>query len=171
MTTDNESERAAEQPVADVRLTVNGEERSDAVEPRLKLSDYLRNECGLSGVRVGCEHGVCGACTVLLDGDPVKSCLLYGVQADGKRVETVEGLSEDGELHPIQRAFHEEYALQCGFCTSGFVMSTKALLEENPDPDDDDIEAELRGNLCRCTGYQPIYDAVHRASEMLEGGE
>lgn len=171
MTTDNESERAAEQPVADVRLTVNGEERSDAVEPRLKLSDYLRNECGLSGVRVGCEHGVCGACTVLLDGDPVKSCLLYGVQADGKRVETVEGLSEDGELHPIQRAFHEEYALQCGFCTSGFVMSTKALLKENPDPDDDDIEAELRGNLCRCTGYQPIYDAVHRASEMLEGGE
>lgn len=171
MTTDNESERAAEQPVADVRLTVNGEERSDAVEPRLKLSDYLRNECGLSGVRVGCEHGVCGACTVLLDGDPVKSCLLYGVQADGKRVETVEGLSEDGELHPIQRAFHEEYALQCGFCTSGFIMSTKALLEENPDPDDDDIEAELRGNLCRCTGYQPIYDAVHRASEMLEGGE
>jgi len=171
MTTENQSEHAVEQPVHEVQLTVNGEERTDNIQPRLKLSDYLRNECGLSGIRVGCEHGVCGACTVLVDGDPVKSCLRYGVQADGKEIETVEGLAEDGELHPIQEAFHEEYALQCGFCTSGFVMSTKALLEENPDPDDETIEAELRGNLCRCTGYQPIYDAVHRAANTMEDEE
>ncbi|MBZ6497084.1 (2Fe-2S)-binding protein [Natrinema longum] len=171
MTTDNEPETAVEQPLSDIAVTINGEERSDTVEPRLKLSDYLRNACGLSGVRVGCEHGVCGACTVLVDGEPVKSCLMYGVQADGKAVETVEGLAEEGELHPIQEAFHEEYALQCGFCTSGFVMSTKALLEENPDPDDETIESELSGNLCRCTGYQPIYDAVHRAAETIEGDE
>lgn len=171
MTTENKPDRSAEQPRTEIELTVNGRERTDRVEPRLKLSDYLRSECGLDGVRVGCEHGVCGACTVLVDGEPIKSCLMYGVQADGKEVETVEGLADGGALHPIQQAYHEEHALQCGFCTSGFVMMTKALLEENPDPTDDEIEAALNGNLCRCTGYQPIYDAVHRASELLDGGE
>lgn len=167
MSTDNDSENTAERPMSEVQLTVNGEEQNDTVQPRLKLSDYLRSECGLNGVRVGCEHGVCGACTVLVDDEPVKSCLMYGVQADGKSIETVEGLAKDGELHPIQEAFHEEYALQCGFCTSGFVMSTKALLEENPDPDDEAIESWLSGNLCRCTGYEPIYDAVHSSADKM----
>lgn len=171
MSTEKEIDDVGDKPLDDVELTVNGEQRTDTVEPRLKLSDYLRNECGLSGVRVGCEHGVCGACTVLVDGDPVKSCLMYGVEADGAEIETVEGLAEDGELHPIQEAFHEEYALQCGFCTSGFVMSTKALLEENPDPDEETIESELCGNLCRCTGYAPIYDAVERAADDLATGD
>lgn len=173
MTTNNGSSDAAEQPMTEVELTVNGEKRTDVIEPRLKLSDYLRTKCDLNGIRVGCEHGVCGACTVLVDGEPVKSCLRYGVQADGKEIETVEGLAdaEDGSLHPVQQAFHDEHALQCGFCTSGFVMSTKALLEENPDPSDEEIETQLAGNLCRCTGYEPIYDAVHRASDLIEGDD
>ena len=159
-------------PTEDIELSVNGEAVGAEVEPRRKLSDFLRDERGLRGVRVGCEHGVCGACTVLMDGRAVKSCLTYAVQADGAAVETVEGLADDGALHPIQEAFHEEHALQCGFCTSGFVMATKELLAENADPSDDDIEAGLADNVCRCTGYQNIYDAVHRAADRLdEGGE
>ena len=135
----------------------------------VKLSDFLRYECDLHGVRVGCEHGVCGACTVQQDGLTVKSCLSYAVQADGAEVETVEGLAgDDGSLHPIQEAYHETHALQCGFCTSGFVMATKELLEENPDPTREEIERGLADNICRCTGYQNIYEAVERAAERIE---
>jgi len=150
-------------------VTVNGESVTAEIEPRLKLSDFLRDYAGTRGVRIGCEHGVCGACTVTLDGEIVKSCLVYAVQADGAAVTTVEGLTgEDGDLHPIQEAFHQEHALQCGFCTSGFVMATAELLERTPDPDRDDIEAGLADNICRCTGYQNIYDAVTRAAEEVE---
>ncbi|MWV38697.1 MULTISPECIES: (2Fe-2S)-binding protein [Natrialba] len=155
----------------EISVTVNGETVTAEVEPRLKLSDFLRNECGLHGVRVGCEHGVCGACTVQQEGRTVKSCLSYAVQADGMEIETVEGLAEDGSLHPIQEAFHETHALQCGFCTSGFVMATKELLEENPDPSREEIETGLADNICRCTGYQNIYEAVERAADRMEGGE
>jgi len=149
-------------------VTVNGEELTAEVEPRLKLSDFLRHEADLNGVRVGCEHGVCGACTVSVDGDLVKSCMMYAVQTEGREILTVEGLSEDGALHPIQEAFHEEHALQCGFCTSGFVMSTRDLLADNPDPSQAEKEAHLSSNICRCTGYQNIYDAVDRAADKLE---
>ncbi|WP_137285977.1 (2Fe-2S)-binding protein [Halorussus salinisoli] len=156
-------------PTEEVALTINGEDVSAEVEPRHKLSDFLRDAQGLRGVRVGCEHGVCGACTVLMDGRAVKSCLTYAVQADGTEIETVEGLADDGTLHPIQESFHEEHALQCGFCTSGFVMATKELLGENPDPSDEEIEAGLADNVCRCTGYQNIYDAVNRAADRVDG--
>lgn len=155
-------------PTKEVSLTVNGESVEREIEPRLKLSDFLRNGMDLNGVRVGCEHGVCGACTVSLDGDIVKSCLVYAVQADGSEVVTIEGLSDDGDLGPIQRAFHEEHALQCGFCTSGFVMATRDLLDRNPAPTDEEIRHGLADNICRCTGYQNIYDAVHRAAENRE---
>lgn len=167
MSTDTPGE-AASRPTRAVSLTVNGETAEAEVEPRLKLSDFLRNHCGLRGVRVGCEHGVCGACTVSLDGDIVKSCLVYAVQADGREIGTVEGLAEGGELGPVQRAFHEEHALQCGFCTSGFVMATRDLLERNPDPSDEEIRKGLADNICRCTGYQNIYEAVHRAAEEMD---
>lgn len=153
----------------EITVTVNGTDVTAEVEPRLKLSDFLRYECDLHGVRVGCEHGVCGACTVQQDGLTVKSCLSYAVQADGADVETVEGLADDdGSLHPIQDAYHETHALQCGFCTSGFVMATKELLEENPDPSREEIERGLADNICRCTGYQNIYEAVERAAERME---
>ena len=152
----------------DISLTVNGAEVASTVEPRLKLSDFLRRERGLGGVRVGCEQGVCGACVVSMDGDVVKSCLVYAVQADGSDVVTVEGLSDGGELHPVQEAFHEAHGLQCGYCTSGFVMATRALLDENPDPTRDEVEAALAGNICRCTGYQNIHKAVRRAAASME---
>ena len=157
----------SDRPTQEVSLTVNGEEVTTEIEPRLKLSDFLRTHVDLNGVRVGCEHGVCGACTVIYDGDPVKSCLMYAVQADGGEILTVEGLGEDGSLHPVQEAFHEEHALQCGFCTSGFALSTKSLLEENPDPDREEIKEGLADNICRCTGYQNIYRAVDRAADKL----
>jgi carbon-monoxide dehydrogenase small subunit len=150
-------------------VTINGEEVSREVEPRLKLSDFLRDHAGLRGVRVGCEHGVCGACTVLMEGDAVKSCLTYAVQADGFEIETVEGLATDGELHPLQESFHEEHALQCGFCTSGFVMSSVELLRETPDPSRDEVKTALSDNICRCTGYHNIYRAVERAAAELDG--
>ncbi|MFB6298585.1 MAG: (2Fe-2S)-binding protein [Salinirussus sp.] len=163
------SQSTTSRPVHEVSLTVNGESVTAEVEPRLKLSDFLRGECGLNGVRVGCEHGVCGACTVHVDGELVKSCLMYAVQADGSEVTTIEGLSTPGEsgLHPIKESFHEEHALQCGFCTSGFVMSTYDLLTDNPDPSESEIETALSDNICRCTGYQNIYDAVGRAAEKM----
>jgi carbon-monoxide dehydrogenase small subunit len=156
-----------ERPTETVTVTVNGEDVSREVEPRLKLSDFLREECGLRGVRVGCEHGVCGACTVLMEGDTVKSCLAYAVQADGFEIETVEGLATDGELHPVQAAFHEEHALQCGFCTSGFVMSAVELLRETSDPSREEVKTALEDNICRCTGYHNIYRAVERAAADL----
>lgn len=168
MSTDN-IDGVSESVTEEITVTVNGEPVTAEVEPRLKLSDFLRYECGLRGVRVGCEHGVCGACTVQQEGRTVKSCLSYAVQADGAEIETVEGLAdEDGSLHPIQEAFHETHALQCGFCTSGFVMAAKELLAENPDPSREEIETGLADNICRCTGYQNIYKAVERAAEKME---
>jgi len=158
---------SADRPLESVSVDVDGETITREVEPRLKLSDFLRR-AGRHSVRVGCEHGVCGACTVTLDGDPVKSCLVYAVQADGQDVETAEGLADGGSLHPIQQAFHEEHALQCGFCTSGFVIATKALLEDDPDPDREAVQRGLADNVCRCTGYRNIYEAVYRAADTLE---
>ena len=154
----------------DVRLTLNGEERTASVEPRLLLSDFIRHTLRLTGTHVGCEHGVCGACTVLVDGEPQRSCLMFAVQADGASVETIEGLAaEDGELHPIQQAFHEAHGMQCGFCTPGFVMSLTALLRSTPDADDEEILDSLSGNLCRCTGYVNIIEAARLARERMNG--
>jgi carbon-monoxide dehydrogenase small subunit len=147
-----------------VTVTVNGAQRSAVVEPRKTLVDFIRQDCALTGTHIGCEHGVCGACTVLMDGRTVRSCLVFAVQAAGHEVTTVEGLTgPDGTLTPVQEAFRAEHGLQCGFCTPGFVVSTTALLEENPVPDDDEIRHALSGNLCRCTGYQGIVNAVRRA--------
>src|SRR5437867_11279370 len=138
-------------------VTVNGIQYERDVEPRLLLSDFLRDQLGLTGTHVGCEHGVCGACTVLLDGEPVRSCLMLAVQADGAQITTVEGLAPDAaHLHPVQEAFRQEHGLQCGFCTPGFLMTTVALLREDPDPSEEAIRTGLAGNLCRCTGYQNI---------------
>ena len=156
-------------PIA-VRVRVNGRDRVESVPPRLLLSDFLRHRLGLTGTHVGCEHGVCGACTVLLDGEAVRACLLLAVQADGAEITTVEGLAGDGEaLHPVQQAFHETHALQCGFCTPGFLLSVVAFLRDVPAPGDDEIRQGLAGNLCRCTGYHNIVRAVRRASELLAG--
>jgi len=150
-----------------LQLVVNGEERSATVEPRLLLSDFLRQELGLTGTHVGCEHGVCGACTVLLDGEAVRSCLLFAVQAEGRRLITVEGLADGERLHPLQEAFRETHALQCGFCTPGFLMTLVPFLAEHPDPDDREIREALSGNLCRCTGYQHIVEAVRLAARSM----
>ena len=151
-------------------MRVNGVERPPPTSHRRLLSDYLRRELGLTGTHVGCEHGVCGCCTVLLDGRPVRSCLMLAVQADAHEVTTVEGLAPDAStLHPVQQAFHECHGLQCGFCTPGFVVSITALLERNPEPDDDEIRDGLSGNLCRCTGYQGIVAAVRTASAARVG--
>lgn len=169
MSTDNTGQ--FDRPTQEVTVSVDGERVTKEVEPRLKLSDFLRQECDRRGVRVGCEHGVCGACTVDLDGDAVKSCLLYAVQADGRDVETVHGLADGDDLHPIQRAFHEEHALQCGFCTSGFVMATRELLAETPSPTREEMRVGLADNICRCTGYQNIFRAVDNAADALANGE
>ena len=150
-----------------VQVSVNGRPTRATVEPRLTLADYLRERCGLTGTHLGCEHGACGACTVLVDGQAMRSCLLFAVQADGCEVTTVEGVaSEDGELSPVQAALRECHGLQCGFCTPGFVMSITALLRDNPTPTDDEIRKGLSGNFCRCTGYQGIVNAMQRAAEM-----
>jgi carbon-monoxide dehydrogenase small subunit len=152
--------------VSVVRVEVNGAAVERDVDPRLLLSDFLRHELGLTGTHVGCEHGVCGACTVLLDGAAARSCLTLAVQCDGLSVTTVEGLARDGELHPVQAAFREAHALQCGFCTPGFVIAVTALLEERRGEQlsDADVRAALAGNLCRCTGYQNIVRAVQIAA-------
>ena len=150
-----------------VRLTVNGAPYEATVEPRVTLVDFLRGQLGLTGTHVGCEHGVCGACTVLLDGQAVRSCIMLAVQADGATLMTVEGLSQDGQLHPIQEAFIEEHGLQCGFCTPGFLMSVYELLEQNQNPTDDEIKDSLGGELCRCTGYQAILKSVRLAAAKL----
>ena len=151
-----------------VALKVNGVPYEGEAEPRTLLSDFLRHTLGLTGTKVGCEHGVCGACTVQLDGEPIRSCLMLAVQADGRSLRTVEGLAApDGSLHPVQEAFHEAHALQCGFCTPGFLMSIEAFLGENPEPTDDEIRTVLAGNLCRCTGYLPIIEAVRLAAGRL----
>ena len=151
-----------------VEVTINGQRYSREVEPRLLLSDFLRHELGLTGTHVGCEHGVCGACTVLLDGEPIRSCLLLAVQVDGLELKTVEGLAASrDQLHPLQEAFREAHGLQCGFCTAGILMTLEPFLAENRDPSEDEIRHALSGNICRCTGYQHIVDAVRLAAEKL----
>jgi aerobic carbon-monoxide dehydrogenase small subunit len=151
-----------------VQLTVNGEERSDDVEPRLLLVHYLRDVLGLRAANVGCDTTSCGACTVLLNGQSVKSCTVLTVQAAGQDVITAEGLARDGELHPVQQAFREQHGLQCGFCTPGMVMATTGLLAENPHPTEAEVRAGLEGNFCRCTGYHNIVRAVLAAAEALD---
>jgi len=143
-----------------IKLTVNGREYEIAVEPNVTLTDLIRYELGLTGTKKGCETGDCGACTVILDGIPVNSCLVLAVQANGRTVETIEGLETESGLHPIQDAFVEHGAVQCGFCSPGMIMSAKHLLEKNPHPNDGEIRAAISGNLCRCTGYQKIIDAI-----------
>jgi len=156
-------------PEIAITVRVNERDYVERVAPRLLLSDFLRHQLGLTGTHVGCEHGVCGACTVLLDGAAVRSCLLLAVQADGARITTVEGLARDGEpLHPVQEAFREMHGLQCGFCTPGVLLSAVELLRDTPHPDDATIRRGLAGNLCRCTGYQNIVRAVLRAAELLD---
>jgi len=150
-----------------VRVTVNGELYEREVEPRMTLVDFLRHELRLTGTHVGCEHGVCGVCTIVKDGQAVRSCLMLAVQADGSSIETVEGLYGAGGLHPIQEAFVEKHGLQCGFCTPGFLMSTLELLRDTPDPDDAEIREAIGGNLCRCTGYQNIVESVRTAAAKM----
>jgi carbon-monoxide dehydrogenase small subunit len=150
-----------------ISVTVNGTKYERSVEPRLLLSDFLRHDLGLTGTHVGCEHGVCGACTVLLDDEPVRSCLVFAVQANNLRVITVEGLGTPEDLHPIQEAFHDSHAVQCGFCTPGILTTLVPFLQENPDPTEQEIREAISGNLCRCTGYQHIVDAVKLAAERM----
>ena len=153
--------------VASVNIRVNDKEYRRDIEPRMLLSDFLRHELGLTGTHVGCEHGVCGACTILFEGESVRSCLLFAVQADGHSVTTVEGLASDGELHPIQQSFWEAHGLQCGYCTPGILMTLVPFLKENPNPTEEEIRHAISGNLCRCTGYQHIVDAVKLAAEKM----
>ena len=152
----------------EVALTVNGEVRSVTVPARKLLADCLREDLDLTGTHVGCEQGVCGACTIVLDGDPVRSCLLFAVQADGARIETIESLGRSADsLHPVQQAFWDHHGLQCGFCTPGMVLTAKALLEENPNPTEAEIREAIAGNICRCTGYVFIVDSIKAAAERL----
>lgn len=156
---------------AAVQMVVNGESKEATVEPRLTLADFLRERCHLTGTHLGCEHGVCGACTVLVDGAAVRSCLMLTVQADGAEVTTIEGLSgTDGNLSDVQQAFRDAHGLQCGFCTPGFVVSVTAFLRDHPQPSDQDIREALSGNLCRCTGYQGIVNAVRIAADRSGTG-
>ena len=155
-----------------IRVTINGRPAEGEAEPRKLLADFIREDLGLTGTHLGCEHGVCGACTILLDGEPVRSCLLFAVQADGHDLLTVEGLAPGPDLlHPIQEAFWECHGLQCGFCTPGFLLTIKVYLEENPAPTEREVREALSGNLCRCTGYQNIVKATLRAAEMLRSGQ
>ena len=153
-----------------IRLTVNGKLYEREVEARLTLADFIRHELHLGGTHVGCEHGICGACTILIDGSSARACLTLAVQADGANITTVEGLRnrETGQLHPIQQAFVDAHGLQCGFCTPGFIMTTLELLGENPNPSDEEIKEALGGNLCRCTGYQSILDSVRLAASRIQ---
>ncbi len=150
-----------------ITVKVNGADRSADVEPRLLLAHLIREEFGLTGTHVGCDTTSCGACTVLLDGQPVKSCTMFGVQADGREVTTVEGLLQDGQLHPIQAAFKEEHGLQCGFCTPGMLLTGSALLADNPSPTDDEVRWAISGNICRCTGYMNIVKAIQAAGRDM----
>jgi aerobic carbon-monoxide dehydrogenase small subunit len=155
----------------EITVTVNGAARASDVEPRTLLVDFLREHLGLTGTHVGCDTSNCGACTVLLDGIPAKSCTMFAVQADGASVTTVEGLAADGQLHAVQLGFKEEHGLQCGFCTPGMMLVAAALLEANPDPSDDDIRWAISGNVCRCTGYMNIVKAVQWAARQRSGGK
>ncbi|MCK8669620.1 (2Fe-2S)-binding protein [Rhodococcus sp. HM1] len=148
----------------DIEVRINGTSFRRTVPPRLTLADFLRVDCGLTGTHLGCEHGVCGACTVMLDGEAVRACLVFAVQADGSEITTIEGIAEpDGTLSPVQAAFRDHHGLQCGFCTPGFVVTASAFLRDNPSPTDDEIREALSGNICRCTGYQGIIAAVKAA--------
>ena len=153
----------------EIEIVVNGERRSATAEVRITLADFLRDKLGLTGTHLGCEHGVCGACTVMVDGVDVRSCLMLAVQTQGKEVLTVEGLGDPEHLHPLQQAFRESHAFQCGFCTPGFVMASLALLRENPEPDEAEVREVLSGNICRCTGYQSIVEGVLLAAERGAG--
>jgi aerobic carbon-monoxide dehydrogenase small subunit len=146
-----------------IQLTVNGRAYERAVEVRMTLADFLRDELNLTGTHLGCEHGICGACTILFDGEAVRSCLLLAVQADGANLNTVEGLAQGDELHPLQQAFHENHALQCGFCTPGFLMTAVAFLQETQSPTEAQVREAISGNICRCTGYAPIVQAILQA--------
>jgi carbon-monoxide dehydrogenase small subunit len=150
-----------------ITLTINGVSRTDEVEPRLLLIHYLREVVGLTGPHIGCETSICGACTILVDGKAIKSCSMFAVQADGSEVTTIEGLAKDGVLHPVQEAFWNEHALQCGFCTPGMVMTVKQILDRNPNPSEEQIRHGLEGNLCRCTGYQHIVNAAKAAAAKV----
>jgi len=152
-----------------INVTVNGVAHKSEVEPRMLLVHYLRDALNLTGTHVGCETSLCGACTVLVDGQAVKSCTLFAVQADGSKVTTIEGLATDGKLHPVQDAFWEHHGLQCGYCTPGMIMAATQILARNPDPSDEEIRHGLEGNLCRCTGYQHIVQAVQCAAKKMAG--
>jgi carbon-monoxide dehydrogenase small subunit len=151
-----------------VEITVNGKKIQRDIEPRLLLVEFIRDLLDMTGTHIGCDTSFCGACTIILDGSPVKSCTLFAVQADGGEIITVEGLERDGQLHPLQQAFSEEHGLQCGYCTPGMLMSSLALLSENPDPGPKDIRKHLAGNVCRCTGYQGIIKAVQSAAKQMQ---
>jgi len=150
-----------------ITLSINGRDHAIAVEPRRTLVDAIREDCGQTGTHIGCEHGVCGACTVIVDGAPMRSCLMFAAQADGKQIRTVEGLADGDTLHPMQQAFMDHHALQCGFCTPGFLMLAVGVLEREPDISDDDLVDVLSSNLCRCTGYQNIIKAVRAAAKEM----
>ena len=152
-----------------IRMVVNGREREGYAEARKTLADFLREDLQLTGTHLGCEHGVCGACTVIVDGDAVRSCLLFAVQVDGAEILTIEGLERNGELHPLQEAMRDSHSFQCGFCTPGFLMTALSLLEENRELTETEWREELSGNLCRCTGYQSIIDGVQLAAQRLAG--
>jgi aerobic-type carbon monoxide dehydrogenase small subunit (CoxS/CutS family) len=154
----------------EITVSVNGVRYRRRVESRTLLSDFLRHDLGLAGTHVGCEHGVCGACTILLDGQPVRSCLMFAVQTDSQEISTVEGLAGmDGEYHPLQQAMHDHHGLQCGYCTPGILMTMTAFLDENQSPSEEEVREALSGNLCRCTGYQNIVDAVMTAAKRMRG--
>ena len=154
----------------EITVSVNGVSYRRRVEPRMLLSDFLRHDLGLAGTHVGCEHGVCGACTILLDGQPVRSCLMFAVQVEKHEISTVEGLAgKDGAYHPLQQAMHDHHGLQCGYCTPGILMTMTAFLGENRAPSEEDVREALSGNLCRCTGYQNIVDAVMSAAKRMRG--
>lgn len=150
-----------------IQVTVNGTKYQKQAEPRKLLSDFIREDLELIGTHVGCEHGICGACTILFNGATTRSCLMFAVQADGAEITTVEGLADGGKLHPIQQAFWENHGLQCGFCTPGFLMTAKELLERNPTPTEDEVRVGISGNICRCTGYQHIIDSVLAAADKM----
>jgi carbon-monoxide dehydrogenase small subunit len=167
MSTLSEGRVAATNDERIVRMKVNGVSRSGIAEPRTLLVDFLRHELELTGTHVGCEHGVCGACTVRMNGEVVRSCIMLAVQADGTEIETVEGMASDGKLHPVQEAFRQKHGLQCGFCTPGMVLAVQTLLEGNPDPTEEEIREYLSGNICRCTGYVGIVASVKEAAEQM----
>lgn len=152
-----------------ITLNINGEDHRVSVEPRRTLADTIRDDCGKTGTHIGCEHGVCGSCTIIVDGELMRSCLMFAVQADGRKIRTVEGLAKGNELHPIQQAFIDNHGLQCGFCTPGFLMLATSVLEKEPDIADADLLDALSSNLCRCTGYQNIIKAVRQAAIEMRG--